>query len=75
MKESQKRIRLKVFEKLFDCGYDTDDKLLKLKIEDLLKISTFSRSDLVIANAIKEAYISKNLITFLSGSEERRDNK
>ena len=73
MKDNIYKMRLKVFEKLMDCGFNTDDKILKLKIEDLLKFQQFSRSDLEIALGIKEAYLKKNIITFLSGNNERRD--
>lgn len=73
MKDNIYKIRLKVFEKLMDCGFNTDDKILKLKIEDLLKFQQFSRSDLEIALGIKEAYLKKNIIIFLSGNNERRD--
>ena len=73
MNNNLSKLRLKVFEKLLDCGFNTDNKILKLRIEELLKFQQFSRSDLEIALGIKEAYLSKNIITFLSGNNERRD--
>ena len=39
------KLRLKVLEKLFNVGFNTDDKISKLKIEELLKFQEFSRSD------------------------------
>lgn len=67
------KLRLKVLEKLFAVGFNTDDKISKLKIEELLKFQEFSRSDLEIVYGLKEAYLNKSIITFLSGSNERRD--
>lgn len=67
------KVRIKVLEKLFNVGINTDDKLNKLKIEDLLKFQEFTRSDLEIVYGLKEAYSNKNIITFLSGNNERRD--
>ena len=67
------KVRIKVLEKLFNVGINTDDKLNKLKIEDLLKFQEFTRSDLEIVYGLKEAYSNKNIITYLSGNNERRD--
>lgn len=67
------KIRLKVLEKLFNVGFNTDDKISKLKIEELLKFQEFTRSDLEIVYSLKEAYLNKSIITFLSGNNERRD--
>lgn len=67
------KIRLKVLEKLFNVGFNTDDKISKLKIEELLKFQEFSRSDLEIVLGLRDTYLNKNIITFLSGNNERRD--
>ena len=67
------KLRLKVLEKLFNVGFNTDDKISKLKIEELLKFQEFSRSDLEIVLGLRDAYLNKNIITFLSGNNERRD--
>lgn len=62
-----RKIRLKVFDKLFEAGYDSDDKISKLSIEELLLNESFSRSDLEIALGIKEATLKKNILSFLNG--------
>lgn len=62
-----RKIRLKVFDKLFEVGYDSDDKISKLSIEELLLNESFSRSDLEIALGIKEATLKKNILSFLNG--------
>ena len=67
------KLRLKVLEKLFNVGFNTDDKISKLKIEELLKFQEVSRSDLEIVLGLRDAYLNKNIITFLSGNNERRD--
>ena len=67
------KLRLKVLEKLFNVGFNTDDKISKLKIEELLKFQEFSRNDLEIVLGLRDAYLNKNIITFLSGNNERRD--
>lgn len=59
--------RFRVFEKLINVGYNTDKKIIELKVEDLILLSNFNRSDLVIAIGIKNALANKNLVTFLCG--------
>lgn len=72
MKETLYKTRIKVLEKLFDNGYDNEDKISKMKIEDLLKNTNFSRTDLEIAFAIKESILNKKIISFLSGRKEEK---
>lgn len=72
MKDNISKIRIKVLEKLFENGYDTEDKISKMKIEDLLKNISFTRTDLEIAFAIKESVLNKKIITFLSGRKEEK---
>ncbi len=59
--------RFRVFEKLIDIGYNTDKKMMDMKVENLVLSSNFNRSDLVIAIGIKNALINRNLVTFLCG--------
>lgn len=61
--------KLKVFEKLLNSGYDTDKKILDMKIEDIILLSNFARKDLTIAVGIKQALISKSLISYLCNTE------
>lgn len=70
MKEDIKRVRMRVLDKLITNGYDTDDKLSKLKLEDLILNSSFTRMDLEIAVSIRNALINKNIISFISGNEK-----
>ena len=68
------RERFKVFEKLAFIGYNTDTKMINLKVENLLSQPNFNRSELMIAVGIKNALANKKLVTFLCGIEEL-DNK
>ena len=75
------RERFKVFQKLISNGYNTDNKIITLKVEELIQKTNFNRSELVIAIGIKNALSNKKLITFLCGIEdipikgERKDGK
>lgn len=73
MKEDIKKVRMRVLGKLITNGFNTDDKISKLKIEELLKFQEFSRNDLEIVLGLRDAYLNKNIITFLSGNNERSD--
>lgn len=57
--------KIKVLEKLVKNGYDDDKKIKNLKLEDLINISEFNRTDLTIAVGIKEAISNNNLVAFL----------
>lgn len=67
--------RFKVFEKLTTIGYNTDSKIINLKVEELLQQPNFNRSELVIAVGIKNAHANKKLVTFLCGIEDNEVKK
>ena len=67
--------RFKVFEKLTTIGYNTDSKIINLKVEELLQQPNFNRSELVIAVGIKNALANKKLVTFLCGFEDNEVKK
>ena len=67
--------RFKVFEKLTTIGYNTDSKIINLKVEELLQQPNFNRSELVIAVGIKNALTNKKLVTFLCGIEDNEVKK
>jgi len=69
------RERFKVFEKLAYSGYNTDSKIINLKVEELLLKPNFNRSELMIAVGIKNALANKKLVTYLCGIEEREIKK
>lgn len=63
--------KLKVFEKLLSTGYNTDKKMIDMKIEDLILLTNFTRSELNIAVGIKQSLISKSLISYLCGTDSK----
>ena len=70
-REKAIRERFKVFEKLVNVGYNTDSKVINLKVEELLLQPNFNRSELMIAVGIKNALANKKLVTFLCEIEEK----
>lgn len=72
MKDNLSKSRIKILEKLFENGYDSEDKISKMKIEDLLKNRSFTRTDLEVALIIKESVLNKKIISFLSGRKEEK---
>ena len=69
--------RLRVLDKLIREGYNTDKKIIDLKVENLIQQTNFSRTELTIAIGIKNALVNKKIITFLCNNEinesERKD--
>ena len=64
------RERFKVFQTLIEIGYNTDKKILDLKVEELVLKTNMNRSDLAIAIGLKNALANRSLVTFLCGLEE-----
>lgn len=69
-REKIKKERLRVLNKITDLGYDTDKKILNIKIEELVLNNDISKSDLTIVVGIKKALLNKSLVTFLCATEE-----
>lgn len=63
--------KLKVFEKILTTGYNTDKKILDMKIEDIILLSNFTRSDLNIAVGIKQSLMNKSLVSYLCGTDNK----
>ena len=61
--------RLRVLDKLIREGYNTDKKIIDLKVENLIQQTTFNRTELTIAIGIKNALVNKKIITFLCNNE------
>ena len=61
--------RLRVLDKLIREGYNTDKKIIDLKLENLIQQTNFSRTELTIAIGIKNALVIKKIITFLCNNE------
>ncbi len=62
----------KTLEKLFEAGFNTDKKILALKLEDLMKIPNLQNNETMIIIEFKNAVKNKQIIAFLSGYKENR---
>ena len=62
----------KTLEKLFEAGFNTDKKILALKLEDLTKIPNLQNNETMIIIEFKNAVKNKQIIAFLCGYKENR---
>lgn len=66
----------KTLEKLFEAGFNTDKKILALKLEDLTKIQNLQNNETMIIIEFKNAIKNKKILEFLSGYKEKgKDEK
>lgn len=65
----------KTLEKLFDAGFNTDKKILAMKMEDLAKLPNLSSNETLIIIEFKTAIKNRDLIAFLSGNKEKGNDK
>ena len=61
----------KALEKLFEAGFNTDKKILAMKLEDLVKIGNLTSSEMLIIIDFKRAIKNRQIISFLSGYKEK----
>lgn len=66
----------KTLEKLFEAGFNTDKKILALRLEDLIKIPNLQNNETMIIIEFKNAVKNKKIIEFLSDYKEKgKDEK
>lgn len=65
----------KVLEKVFKAGFKTEKDILSIQLDDLVKISDISGPEIMIIIELKKAIKTRNLIAFLSGSNEKKEGK
>ncbi len=65
----------KTLEKLFDAGFNTDKKILAMKMEDLAKLPNLTSNETLIIIEFKTAIKNRDLIAFLSGNKEKGNDK
>ena len=65
----------KTLEKLFEAGFNTDKKILAMKMEDLVKLPNLSSNETLIIIEFKTAIKNKDLVAFLSGYKEKGNDK
>lgn len=64
----------KTLEKLFGAGFNTDKKILAMKLEDLEKLNNLTSSEMMIIIDFKRAIKNRQIISFLSGYKEKGNN-
>lgn len=64
--------RSKTLEKLFQANFDTEQKILAIKLEDLDKIKNLQSGEILLIIELKKAIKNKKVITFLSGFNEKK---
>ena len=63
----------KTLEKLFNAGFNTDKKILAMKLEDLEKLNNLTSSEMMIIIDFKRAIRNRQIISFLSGYKEKEN--
>ena len=58
--------KMKTLEKLIKSGFDTDEKIKNMKIEDVLNIKGLSSIDISNIKKLREAIKNKEVIAFFS---------
>ena len=61
----------KALEKLFGAGFNTDKKILAMKLEDLVKMGNLTSTEIAIIIDFRMAVKNKQITTFLSGYKEK----
>lgn len=61
----------KTLEKLFGAGFNTDKKILAMKLEDLEKLNNLTSSEMMIIIDFKRTIKNRQIISFLSGYKEK----
>ena len=65
----------KALEKIFNAGFNTEKKILTMKMEDLERIPNLLSNEILIIIDLKKAIKNKALIAFFSGVTEEKQNK
>ena len=60
----------KVLEKIFKAGFKTEKDILNIKLDDLTKIQDLNGNEIIILLDLKKAIKNRQIIAFLSNSEE-----
>ena len=62
--------KFKALDKLFEAGFTDEKSILKMQMEDFLKLSQFSTVDINLIIKFKQAIKEKNIVAFLSDNKE-----
>lgn len=67
MKENNYSSKMKTLEKLIKSGFDNDEKIKNIKLDDIFEIKDISSIDIQNIKELREAIRTKNVIAFFSG--------
>lgn len=65
----------KVLEKIFKAGFKTEKDILNIKLDDLTKIQDVNGNEIIILLDLKKAIKNRQIIAFLSNSDETKGGK
>lgn len=65
----------KVLEKIFKAGFKTEKDILNIKLDDLTRIQDVNGNEIIILLDLKKAIKNRQIIAFLSNSEEIKGGK
>ena len=69
MKDSSIANKMKTLEKLIKNGFNTDDKIKNMRIDDIFKINGLTSIDIQNIRELIEAIKVKKVIAFFSGEK------
>lgn len=65
----------KVLEKIFKAGFKTEKDILNIKLDDLTRIQDVNGNEIIILLDLKKAIKNRQIIDFLSNSDETKGGK
>ena len=65
----------KVLEKIFKAGFKTEKDILNIKLDDLTRIQVINGNEIIILLDLKKAIKNRQIIAFLSNSDETKGGK
>ena len=65
----------KVLEKIFKAGFKTEKDILNIKLDDLTRIQDVNSNEIIILLDLKKAIKNRQIIAFLSNSDETKGGK
>ena len=65
----------KVLEKIFKAGFKTEKDILNIKLDDLTRIQDINGNKIIILLDLKKAIKNRQIIAFLSNSDETKGGK
>lgn len=65
----------KVLEKIFKAGFRTEKDILNIKLDDLTRIQDVNGNEIIILLDLKKAIKNRQIIAFLSNSDETKGGK